>query len=510
MTIQLKDNNLTNLIEKLSIEKNNNTTDREKKLRGQFFTSASVAKFMASMAKLNLKNLKVLDPGSGTGILIAALVERILNENLNINLTVDLYENDSKAIPFLYKSMELCSKKMKERNNSFEYNIKEVDFILSNESLFNGTSENNNSYDLVISNPPYFKVNKKHQYSTILKDYIFGQPNVYFMFMAVSEKLLNLSGQIIFLTPRSYCSGPYFRKFRLLFFNSIQPQHFHLFESRKNTFTSENVLQENIILSGYKKRYFQKIKVSSSNTPDIYKSYTENKFPKKLIMCGTDNRIIRLPTSKIEQEILQLFDSWENNFKKMDMLISTGPVVTFRAKDVIKEFNPQMTYPLLYMRHVDDTGHIRFPLNKKEDGILKSHISSILIPTKNYVIIKRFSSKEQNKRIYASAFLKKEFNYEKIGLENHLNYIYKVHGELSEIEVTGLVSFLNSKLVNEFFCIINGHTQVNASDLKQMNLPDRPFLLQLGEIIIENTLSKNCIDNYILQTFFKKKDVPIY
>ncbi|MHA4128155.1 Eco57I restriction-modification methylase domain-containing protein [Bacillus cereus] len=493
--------NLTNEVELLSVEKNNITTQKEKKERGQFFTSTAVAKLMVQMISFKKKNLQVLDPGSGTGILIAALVERVINENLKVNISVDLYENDSKTIPFLYKSMELCLVKMRENGNGFKYNIIEEDYIISHESYFEHSLFEekfvSEKYDIVISNPPYYKLNKQHKYSKILKEYIFGQPNVYFMFMAVSERLLKQHGQLIFLTPRSYCSGPYFQKFRKLFFAKIQPSQFHLFESRKSNFPLEKILQENVILNGFKiKKPFDEIIISTSNTSDIHDSYKEFRLEKKLVMSNNDN-LIRLPVSEEEKKTVELFDSWVNSLEVMNMSISTGPVVTFRVQEAIKEFKAERTFPLLYMKHLNDK-EIVFPLSHQEEGIEKNYTTKpILVPTKNYVIIKRFSSKEQYKRIYASALLKEKFPYEMVGLENHLNYIYKKSGELSEVETVGLVAFLNSKLVNKFFCIVNGHTQVNATDLKMMKFPNYDFLNELGYRILNGNLLDDQVDEFI-------------
>jgi len=488
---------------------NEKSVIEEKKKKGQYFTSAAVSQFMASLCNLNMQKVRLLDPGSGVGTLVTAIIERIVSEDIKIDISVDLYENDFFVYPYLKEVMENCKLLMENKGNSFDYKIFQEDFILYNAYLFNETFKEKTlsftTYDLIISNPPYFKVQKNHIYSQVLREYVFGQPNVYFMFMAVAEKLLKPSGQLIFLTPRSYCSGLYFKKFRRIFFKSIQPHQFHVFSSRKNTFVDENILQENIILNGYKdKRTKEEIIISTSYGGEVSDSYKENKFESNLVLFNIDGdeSVIRLPILEQDEKVLKLFDSWDNTLEKMGMNISTGPVVTFRARDAIKSFNEKDTYPLLYMKHVNKT-YVQFPLKgNKEEGIIKNfNNKAILITAKNYVIVKRFSSKEQDKRIYASGFLKEKYSYERIGLENHLNYIYKKNDkELSTLEVIGLVSFLNSQLVNKFFCIINGHTQVNASDLKVMKFPDYNYLLDLGREIEAKRITANEIDDYINKT----------
>ena len=57
----------------------------QRKKIGQFFTSRETAEYMASMFDLDTlpKQVSVLDAGAGTGILSAALVER-LEQSLDI------------------------------------------------------------------------------------------------------------------------------------------------------------------------------------------------------------------------------------------------------------------------------------------------------------------------------------------------------------------------------------------------------------------------------------------
>ena len=79
---------------------------------------------------------------------------------------------------------------------------------------------------------------------------VHGQPNIYALFMAVSSVLLREHGDFIFITPRSFTSGPYFRRFRQVFFDMIRLTEVHVFGSRRDAFSRDEVLQENVIVSG--------------------------------------------------------------------------------------------------------------------------------------------------------------------------------------------------------------------------------------------------------------------
>lgn len=490
--------------EKLSANANEISTAEEKKKKGQFFTSGSIADYMASLILIDKSNLKVLDPGSGTGILIAAIVDRIIADKISLSLVVDLFENDEKILPHLEDMMNYCKRLMNEAGNQFEYKIIKEDFILHHsilfkDSLFNARQEFT-YYDLVISNPPYFKVKKEHEYSRVLSEYIYGQPNVYFMFMAVAEKLLLPDGQLIFITPRSYCSGAYFERFRAKFFEEIDADHIHIFTSRKGNFKGESVLQENIILSGFKRKTpLPFITISSSTTGDISSEYDQEVFPKSLIFDSSDQiNLIRLPTTIEEALILELFDKWTNNLSLMNMNISTGPVVNFRNKEFISLFDKKLNYPLLYMKHLKNLG-VTFPITENDEGVsINGQEKKLIIPAKNYVLLKRFTSKEQKKRIDCAAYEAEKHPYEWIGLENHLNYIYKSNGELLTDELYGLLAFLNCELVDKYFRIINGNTQVNASDIRPLPFPDYEIIVKLGRKIVAKELDYKDVDEFLL------------
>lgn len=499
---------LLRFVERASIHINEISAAKEKKEKGQYFTSGSIAEFMAARVNLKKDTIKILDPGSGTGMLTAALVSRIIKEGKkNLHLEIDLFENDEKVLPFLYDTMEMCKNLMEKQGNKLNYKIYVEDYILVHSHLFEPSlfdeEKINKKYDLVISNPPYYKLNKNHIYSQILQEYIHGQPNIYFMFMAIAEKLLADEGQLVFITPRSYCSGAYFERFRDLFFKSIDPEHFHLFESRKGNFKSENVLQETIILSGFKRKHKHPyITISSSLSLNIQESYSEETFNKSLIIDSTDQiNLIRLPINKDQSKVLEVFDNWSNNLKLMNMNISTGPVVAFRHKEYIKDYNEKDSYPLLYMKNLKQL-EVAFPLEQNNQGVtFEATEKRLVVPANNYVLLKRFTSKEQKKRVDCGTYLTKKHPFQMLGLENHLNYIYKIDESLSEEESLGVAAFLNSDLVDQYFRIVNGNTQVNASDIRPLPFPEYDFVVKLGRDILEKRISYPDVDAILEEDF---------
>lgn len=69
------------------------------------------------------------------------------------------------------------------------------------------------------------------------------------------------------------------------------------------------------------------------------------------------------------------------------------------------------------------------------------------------------------------------------------------YGREPEPLARGLAVFLNTTAVDEHFRRFNGHTQINATDLKPMEYPSRDALIQLGEWASQQgTLAQDQID----------------
>lgn len=51
----------------------------------------------------------------------------------------------------------------------------------------------------------------------------------------------------------------------------------------------------------------------------------------------------------------------------------------------------------------------------------------------------------------------------------------------------GLYAYLNSTEVDKYFRVFNGHTQVNATDLRTMKYPSRVTLEKFGRWVMSNS-----------------------
>lgn len=456
----------------------------QRKEKGQFFTNKKVASFMANLLDLKHDELKLLDPGAGTGTLSAAVCDRIILESKNkIKLTIDCYELDSCVVPYLKCLLLECKKVFEEHGHELNFNIHGSNFILDNANY--DKDKEKKKYDFVISNPPYYKL-RKDSFESSAVDYLkLDSPNIYSLFMLFAAKMLKKDGEMVFIVPRSFCSGLYYKKIRKWFVKNLHFEMIHLFQSRNNIFDYKEVHQENIIFKVVK-RYPEGLGtiVSSSYNKD-FGDFTkiEAKFSDIVHSKNGDN-YIRIPTSEKDLKIIHIVDSWEHTLEDFGMTVSTGKVVGFRTKENLRDnYLEEGCVPLLWMHNLEKDGINLNPkrFNKKGGININENTRKILIPVKNYILLKRLTSKCNIKRIFASPFLQKEFRQFKfIGLENHLNYICGIDRDLDIDEVNDMCAFLTSDIVDKYFRLINGSTQLNASDLLKMPLPKYDLICKLA------------------------------
>lgn len=504
--------------DRLGVEYSSSVSQQHKKENGQFFTPVEIAGLMASYSESDGDTIRILDPGCGSLILSCALVEHIVNTS-KILRTLELvaYETDFELIPIAQQALAYLEKWVNQQGINIKTNLHTEDFILFNSDYFKQKgdlfSKPVELFDIVISNPPYFKLSIDDKRAKVAKVVVNGHPNIYAIFMALSATLLKENGELIFITPRSYAAGGYFKIFREYFFRIIDLDKVHLFISRKDTFSRDKVLQETVIIKGTKRLNREPhVTISSSGGLNDLKTPLTKVFPKKdIIDLSSNEKILYLPTTDNDEAVMEIFKNWSGNLKKYNIMISTGPVVAFRARDYLRENFENGTVqlaPLFWLHNVKQMV-LEWPIvkPKKEQYInIEEKSRPLLIPNKNYILLRRFSSKDDKNRLIAAPYFFNFIQADFIGVENKVNYIYRKNGHLERSEVVGLCALLNSSLFDTFFRIFNGNVNVSATELREMSLPPLNTIQEIGNtIILANDFSVENT-NRIVNEYFE----PVY
>jgi adenine-specific DNA-methyltransferase len=502
--------------DRLGLSYSKSVNQEHKKANGQFFTPVEIAGLMGTFAESRESSLRILDPGCGTAILTCALIESLVEGNRKLKkIDLIVFETDRALIRYTKESIDYLRSWLKERNIEFKSEVHTHDFILENADCLtdNGNlfSQIIEPFDIIVSNPPYFKLPIDDKRAIAAKAVVNGHPNIYAIFMAISARLLKENGQLIFITPRSYASGSYFKLFREYFFKIIEIDIVHLFVSRKDTFNRDKVLQETVIIKGTRKEKTNpkhKVNVYSSHgLKDIDSPIIKSFAQKELIDLNSNQKILFLPTSDTDEAILNIFKNWNGNLNKYDIQISTGPVVAFRSKDYVFDTYQNGTVflaPLFWLHNVKQMV-LEWPIPKPDKGQylrIQEESKSILIPNKNYVLLRRFSSKDDKSRLVAAPYFCNFIEAEYIGVENKVNYIYRPKGRLERNEVVGLCALLNSSLFDSYFRIFNGNVNVSATELREIPLPKLAEIKKIGdEIILTNDFTPSRTNRFVNEYF---------
>lgn len=457
------------LLDDLRLEANTKLNPTNKSTFGQFMTPASVAQFMASILNNtgDGSEANILDCGAGIGTLTIAAV----NSNKNLR-SIEQWEID----PIMRKYLELNTKVL-----GVPYTIHGNDFI--EDAVKNLTEGTGTRFTHAILNPPYKKINSNSAHRKLLRSVGIETVNLYTAFLALTILLLKDGGRVTAIIPRSFCNGTYYKPFRELMLKNCSIEWLHLFESRISTFKDDDVLQENIIISLVKNKPCRLINMSTSHGSDFENIKVTTFKPSEIVHENDAEKFIRFPTSDVFFEDNQLF---QHSLSELGVQVSTGPIVDFREKPLLIKDISDTSLPIVpipYPHHFVN-GEVEYPKEHKKypNAILNvDKLKKSFWPSGYYVLIKRFSSKEERRRIVACLVTPTSFNSDLLAFENGWNVLHIQKNGLDGFLSAGLTCFLNSSEVDNYFRIFSGHTQVNATDLRNMRFPSIDILTSLGK-----------------------------
>ena len=185
---------------------------------------------------------------------------------------------------------------------------------------------------------------------------------------------------------------------------------------RNRAFRDDDVLQENIILHAVKEDGAPSdvtITTSSGAMFDVNpadgtcnaEDLTRRTVPHDAVVRTDDrNRFVHITANGIEQGIVDRMAHFTATLSDIGVEVSTGPVVDFRLRDDLRAEPEDGAVPLLYAAHFQ-SGELSWPkAMRKPNAIRLSGRSRKWLWTNSghYVVTRRFTSKEERRRILAS------------------------------------------------------------------------------------------------------------
>ncbi len=480
---------------------------------GQFLTPSPTARQMAAMFGVTDSHIRLLDAGAGIGSLTAAFVTEMCQRTIHPSgITVTAYEIDPLMTGYLRTTLDWCAAMCSRFNIDFQAELREDDFISTTVAeLLSPMFGAPTRFDRAILNPPYRKIGTDSTIRRALRVVGIETSNLYAAFLALVAELLEPEGEMVAITPRSFANGPYFKPFRSRFLSMMNIRRVHVFESRSHAFRDDEVLQENIILRATKERPGNAtVLITASTGPDDDLMTEREIAPWELVRADDPDAFIHIVPDALGDQVAARMRSFGGTLGTLGFTVSTGRVVDFRVEDYLRDEPEPGTIPLIYPTHFAE-GFIRWPRlpgRKPNALVVAPETTGLLVPSGHYVLVKRFSAKEERRRVVAALFDPACVPGDRVAFENHVNY-YHDGGVGLPIDVAkGLTAFLNSTLVDTYFRQFNGHTQVNATDLRSLRYPTLAQLEALGASIGDAFPPRHELDDRIERELLDMVDSP--
>ncbi|CNB47710.1 methyltransferase-endonuclease [Yersinia frederiksenii] len=476
--------NLLNAVDELRVEKNSKLDDSTRGQKGQYMTPASAARLIAGKFRDLNGELNILDAGAGVGSLTTALVERALNDFSPVSINANAWELESLLLDGLDDSFKLCAQEANSLNVKWSSKVNALDFISHAVYLIKEKNSNQTvAFNKAILNPPYLKILASSEERKLLRSVGVETGNLYSCFVALALMLLDNGGELVAITPRSFCNGPYFNDFRRILLDGNNLNKLHVFESRTSAFKADSVLQENVIFHIIKGESQGPVEITSSNCADDLSPVVRMADFDEVVNPSDSARFIHIVTNEKQSDIAKRISGLPCSLDDLGIVASTGKVVDFRTRENLRDIPGDDTVPLIYPMHFIN-GTIQYPIfgKKKPNAIvLNEDTERLMVPNGTYILVKRLTSKEEKRRIVAGLYTGDLADISVVGFENKTNYFHAGGQPLETDFAKGLWVYLNSHIVDQYFRQFNGHTQVNATDLYTLRYPSYEQLINMGK-----------------------------
>jgi len=380
---------------------------KHRKSLGQYFTPRTIREKLLNQIPKNKLNLKILDPACGTGEFL---------------ITAKKYFKNSKLYGWeIDKELAKISKK-----NVPSANVLNIDSLLMS---------NNEKFDIVIGNPPYFEFSPSSEIKEEYSEIINGRINIFSLFVYKGIKILNNGGYLAYVLPPSMNNGAYFSKLRDFIINNTNIEYLEILNGSK---LFDKALQTVMLLVLRKGKY-------------------ENKyiFKKNGISIITENK-----------KELEKFFQYKSTLYELGYQVKTGRIVWNQNKDILTNQSTNKTIPLIWARNITPDG-LKIPI---KDGKKPQYIKSDNFDIGPAIVVNRIVGSVNAAKI-KSALIPRGM---KFLAENHTNVIYPpkqnklLDTNNKNITIEEINRQINSPENLEVLKSITGNTQISKNELEKL------------------------------------------
>ena len=454
---------------------------------GRLFTKKDTARLMANMLELDGEReaYTLLVPGAGTGILAAAVVEKICKDAPRCRqIFVTCYENDERFIPMLEDNLERIRKKCRHDYDVRLYpTVYKENYLTESKTHYTVTffDEVADKFDIIIQNPPAELYEKNSEEALSVGGVTQLKVGAQYLFTRLAATHLEDGGQLVTVLPTSAATASAMTSFRKELAEELSLRRIHLFIGRHKNAKRAVPLGKNTVFAYAKDTERRDIIITTSKdagTPDKIESLQP--LPYDFIVDGSDGTLT-LPKSAEDARIVKYLSAFPETVESLGLKVSTGLVIDSRCEGLIFSEPLKSTVPLIRPSAIR-AGRVAFPAPIKGQYIAPVD-PRIIQKNKNMIIIKRVPAVSDDRFVNSAIYLAGQLpQYRYISTHNKINYIdtKDKNGEMCTRLAFGLFALLNSTIYDRFISIISKSKQINAKELKRLRLPPRNIIENIG------------------------------
>lgn len=443
---------------------------------GRFFTKRDTAASMAEFFTFEETKpcLTILDPGAGTGILSAALLEAVCRGRAATLVRLICYENNAVYLPMLKNNLERLRRRCRrEYSVKVVYEVREENFLLSGQD-----GEAREQFDCVIMNPPDELCQKDSPEALSAKD-LLSTPTVSLAYLFTAAALLRLAedGQAVFLLPSAFATGVSLLRLRQSMIAECRVTAMHLFTSEK----------------GLKKRFVLALRrteepggevrmLSSSDDGSPENRVLLPKIPYDRLVRPDGSGLLLLGDAE-DLRVLNLLAGFPRRMSDFGLKMKTGLTLPSRYPDLLRDEPGRGVVPLIHPRALSG-GRVLWPLRAPAQYLHPS-IPSLIQNNRNLLLIRRFPAKSDPRRLMCGIWMASQAGgYRYISTHNKLNYIDREGEEMDAAFLSGLYALLSTSLYDRYVRIVSRSGQINATEFSDLPLPDADTITAIGGKLI--------------------------
>ncbi len=454
---------------------------------GRFFTKKDTARLMASMITLDESRAAytILDPGAGTGILSAAVVEEICKRCPSCKqIFLTCYENNPVFVALLQDNLERVRKKARHDYDVRLYvTVYEENYITESQNHYTVTLDGaiEDKFDIIICNPPTDLVEKSTEEAARAGGVTQVKINVAFLFAKMATRHLEADGKLVIILPTTVASASALTAYRKEMAEKLSIERVHLFVAKQKNEKRAVPLKKSIIISYTNADKPEGVVISTST--DWGKPENTATLPTLAydFVVDKNDGSLTLPKSVEDTKIVRYISAFPETLETLGLKMSTGLVIDSRCEDMLFTDPISGCIPLIRPTAIRN-GQVIFPLPIKKQYIAPAG-TSLIQRNKNMVIIKRVPAKSDarfvNAGVYMAGWLP-QFRY--ISTHNKINFIDTKNDtyEMTPHLTYGLFALLNSTIYDRFLSIISKSKQINAKEMRHLPLPPRHIIENIG------------------------------